>query len=445
MKKKLSRRRFIYGTVAGGAVLSGVFPLRWAYSSPNEKINVACVGCGGRGAQNANNVKNVQGVNISAFCDVDDDSAAELYSSNPDIPKFKDYRKMFEKMSNDIDAVVVTTPDHAHFPIGMAAIQLGKHVYIEKPLTHSIKQAREIMKAAREKKVATQMGNQGHSAHATYLVKEWIQAGLIGQVKEVLSWTNRPSRWPQGMQKLPAGQPVPAHLDWKLWQAGVTDYKYNRAYLPFKWRGWYAFGCGAMGDMGCHVLDAPFYALDLGAARTVRVHADVAGESSVAFPKGSTVTMEISARGKFAPVTLTWFDGKGKDRRRPEHLDQSRSPGHSASVIVGESSSIMTGSHAKSTRIIPEVKMREAAPDLPPQTLPRPEKGDHYQSWIEACRGGSPASSNFDYAAPLTELCLLGVIAQRLPGKKLEWDKEKGFLNNEEANLLVNNTVPEAG
>ncbi|MFC1498187.1 Gfo/Idh/MocA family protein [Verrucomicrobiota bacterium] len=439
MTTKLSRRRFIYGTVAGGAVLSGTFPLRWAYASPNEKLNVACVGCGGKGK---GNVSGVSKENIVALCDVDSNKASGIFEKHPDVPKFKDYRKMLDKMDKEIDAVVISTPDHVHFPIGMAAIGLGKHVYIEKPLTYSIKQAREIKKAARDKKVATQMGNQGHSAEATYMIKEWIQAGLIGEIKEVQCWTNRPI-WPQGMTKFPDPQPVPDHLDWKLWQAGITDYKYNAAYLPFKWRGWYSFGCGALGDMGCHILDASFYALDLGDAKTLTVQAETSGESKVAFPESSTITMEFPARGNFPPVKLTWYDGEENKPPHPKHLEKERKLPNpvGGSAIVGEDSTIMAQSHCKSARIIPEVKMQELAPELPPKTLPRP-KGGHCGSWITACKGGKPAASNFDYAAPLTELCLIGAIAQRFPGQKLEWDKEKGFLNNKEANLLVDDPLP---
>ncbi|MFC1499235.1 Gfo/Idh/MocA family oxidoreductase [Verrucomicrobiota bacterium] len=410
---------------------------------PSEKLNVACVGVGGKGRGNTVTNKK-RHHNVVALCDVDDKRAEGTFKMFPDTPKFKDYRKMLDKMGNEIDAVVVSTPDHMHYHVAMAAVQMGKHVYVEKPVTHSIKQMRELAKAAKEKGVATQMGNQGHSAEATRLVREWIQAGVIGPVKEVRCWTNRPI-WPQGMQSLPSAQSVPATLDWDLWRGDTADYAYNSKYLPFKWRGWYAFGCGALGDMGCHVMDPAYFALDI--RDPVSIYCETTENSKVAFPNKTKVTFEFPARGEMPPMKLVWYDGDEDLPECPVDIEKDREIKNvGGSYIIGEKATILTASHCQSARVIPEIKMQELAPNLPPKTLPRVDRGSHHGDWLNACKGkgslNGKASSNFEYSGKLTELCLLGAISQRFPNQKLEWDKEKGFTNNKEANVFVDDPVP---
>ncbi len=434
-----SRREFLKRSAVYGGIL--IVPGRVlgkdGAKSPNAKLNVAAIGAGGKGRSD---IDGCSGENIVALCDVDHLRAADAFKKHPGAEKFQDYRKMLDKLGNRIDAVIVATPDHTHFQAAHAAVQLGKGVYVQKPLCHTLQQVRTLTLAARQQKVATQMGNQGHSSESTRLAREWIRAGVIGDVREVRAWTNRPI-WPQGMAAYPAGEPVPASLDWKLWQGGVTDLPYNKAYAPFAWRGWYAFGCGALGDMACHIMDAAFFALDLGAPTSVQ--AETWGESKVAYPKSSIVTYQFPARGKLPPVVFKWHDGE-KRCERPAELEPERKIGNDSggSLIIGDKATIMVDSHSGFCRIIPEARMKDMQSSLPPKTLPRVQ-GGHYGDWLNACKGGTPASSNFDYAGPFTEVVLLGALAQRLPGVKLLWNAEKlEFQGNPAATALVKDPVP---
>jgi predicted dehydrogenase len=312
-------------------------------------------------------------------------------------------------------------------------MQLGKHVCVEKPLVHTYAQAMKIMEAERRYRVATQMGNQGQCSDGPRVLREWVQAGVIGDVRRIDAWTNRPI-WPQGMTKLPPGEPVPDHLDWRLWLAGVADYEYNRAYCPFKWRGWYAFGTGAIGDFFCHNVTAAYYALDLDMPTSVV--AETSGKSEVAFPKWSIVKMEFPARGRMPPVTVTWYDGK-KRPSPPEGFEAKRKMGGTGAFTYGEKAAVWNNSHSTSVRIVPESKMKELRSSLPPRTIPR-IRGGHFRNWIEACKGGTKTGSPFSYAARLTGAALLVAVAQRLPGQRLEWDDaRKRFRNNPVADRLL--------
>ena len=288
--KKQNRRTFIKSSAAAGAgfiivprhVLGGP-----GYISPSDKLNIAMVGVGGRGRSHVKALKDTE--NIVAMCDVDDERAAESYEQFPDVPKYKDFRKMFDAMANQIDAVTVATPDHTHAVIALPAMQMGKHVYVEKPLTHNIAEARMLTEAAKKYKVVTQMGNQGSSGEGIRQVKEWIDAGLIGQVKTVHAWTNRPV-WPQGIPTPTEKVPVPNTLDWDLWQGPAKQRSYNPAYLPFNWRGWWEYGTGALGDIACHIIDVVHYALEL--------PYPVAAEASVAqvWTKNGEANLKIVVR-----------------------------------------------------------------------------------------------------------------------------------------------------
>jgi len=436
-KNKISRRSVITGAgVTAGFMILPSAMLADGKSGSNSKLNVACIGVGGMGGRDTGYM--LRHEKVVAFCDIDDDRAKHHFGKNPEIPRFKDYRKMFDKLGDSIDAVTVSIPDHMHYHVAMAAIERGKHVYVQKPVVQTIDQGRKLLEAAGKHKVKTQMGNQGHSSEATRNVYEWVRSGIIGKVREVKCWTNRPV-WPQGMKELPKGQPVPSHMDWKLWLGPTCDYEYNEAYAPFKWRGWYAFGCGALGDMACHIMDAACWALDLKQPEAIK--GETKNSSKVAFPWKSTVTYEFPARGEMPPVELTWYD-KGKPER-PKELKKERKMGNNmgGSLIIGDEAIIMTDSHCGSATIIPEDKMKELRPKLPPKTLPR-IKGGHYHNWIQACKGKIDQScSNFEYAVPFNEVVLLGAIAQRCPGQRLEWDGKK-FKDNEEADYLVHTAVP---
>jgi predicted dehydrogenase len=323
---------------------------------------------------------------------------------------------MLEK-EKGIDAVVVATPDHTHAIAAVAAMELGKHVYVEKPMAHTIVEARKLVKAARKYKVATQMGNQGHSLLGCRLLKTWIEDGAIGKITEVHCWTDRPT-WPQGLDRPSDTPPVPSTLDWDLWLGPAPERPYHPAYCPHNWRGWWDFGEGAIGDMGCHILDGAFWALELGAPK--RVSAETSGVNNESGPKWAVIKFEFPARGKMPPVTLTWYDG-GKMPTRPEELEEGRRMGDNdgGALFVGAKGKIMTGTYGNPVRIIPESKMK--AYKEPKVKYPR-SPGQH-EEWIRACKGGEPAGANFDYAGPLTEVVLLGTIAMRV-GKPLDWDPE---------------------
>ncbi|MHC4634242.1 MAG: Gfo/Idh/MocA family protein [Planctomycetota bacterium] len=347
---------------------------------------------------------------------------------------------MLEKQK-DIDAVIVATPDHTHAVIAMAAMQLGKHVYVQKPLTHSIYEARLLREAAKRYRVVTQMGNQGHSSEDIRLICEWIWDGAIGDVREVYTWTNRPGgRWAQGIER-PQGQPpVPSTLDWDLWLGPAPQRPYNPAYHPFKWRGFWDFGTGSLGDMACHIMDPAFWALKLGHPTSVEAASSVTVKNNTTLketaPVASIVRYKYPARGSMPPVKLTWYDG-GLMPETPEELEPGRKMGDRSGgvLFMGEKGIIMCGTYARSPRIVPEAKMK--AYKLPPRTLPR-VKGSHEQDWIDACKSGKEACSNFEVAGPMTEAVLVGNIAIRT-GKRLLWDGENmRFTNDAEANEYVN-------
>jgi len=421
---RMSRRRFLgrsATTVAGVSVARGVLgakPQAAAASkglAPSEKLNIACIGCGGKGRSD---IQGVSKHNIVALCDVDESRAKSAFKAYPKAPKYQDFRIMLEKHAKEIDAVTVSTPDHLHAPAAMMAIRMGKHVYVQKPLTHSIYEARMLAEAARKHKVATQMGNQGQSGEGIRVLAEMIWAGGIGPVREVHIWTNRPI-WPQGIDRPKGSDPIPSTLDWDLWlgpapkrpykgKRDVQPYKGKGWYCPFTWRGWWDFGTGALGDIGCHAINHPFLALKL--RHPTSVEAETSPVNDETAPSWSIVTYQFPARGELPPVKLVWYDG-GKKPPRPKELDPKRQLGNNGSIYIGDEGTIYGG------RIIPEEKMK--AFGRPPQRIPR--VSGHYTEWLEACKGATPASSNFDVAGPLTEAVLLGNLAIRT-GRKVEWD-----------------------
>jgi predicted dehydrogenase len=341
-----------------------------------------------------------------------------------DNPRFKcaeyvDFRKMFEKEKNNIDAVLIATPDHAHAVISMAAIKLGKHVYCEKPLTHNISEARIIAKAAEEAGVATQMGNQGRSSEGNRLACEWIWAGLIGQVREVHGWSGAGS-WSSGRGRPKETPKVPSNFDWDVWLGPIKKRAYAPEYAPYNWRGWWQFGTGAVGDMAIHNLEPALSALKLKRPLTVEGRSDFV-DGEVIGPN-NTVTWEYGARGDMAPVKVHWYDGSRK-APLPKDLEEGRrlSGGGNGLYLVGDKGTIMAGGWSGNPRIIPETKMQAVREKLPPKTIPR-SKG-HHRDWLNACKGGAAASSNFSYAAGHVEFILLGDVAIRAQ-KKIIWDGE---------------------
>ncbi|MGD7654058.1 MAG: Gfo/Idh/MocA family protein [Verrucomicrobiales bacterium] len=438
--KHLNRRNFLKST-AGAATFSLVPSYVVGANGktpPSEKLNVAGIGVGGQGGGDLRSFKDE---NIVALCDVDSTRAAYSFKAYPNAKRYEDFRVLFDK-HKDIDTVVVGTPDHTHAVITLAAIQCGLNVYCEKPLTHTVKEARAVTAAARESKVQTQMGNQGHSSEAIRNVREWVQSGAIGEVREVHAWTDRPDTGPKyanfAARSLPTEfPPVPDNLNWDLWLGPVPDQKYSPSYVPFYWRAWLNFGTGALGDMGCHILDPACWALDLDAPTSITAEVkhhspELAG---IAYPIASKVTFEFPQRGNLCPLKLVWYDGS-YEMPRPPMLEDGREMPDSGAIIYGSKETIMHGSHgAGGARIIPEIRMKDFK--RPEKTIQR-IKGGHIADFIRACKDGKPASSNFvDYGGRLTELVLLGVAAQRTPGIKLNWNSEKFEFDHAAANEFL--------
>ncbi|MBI3851748.1 MAG: Gfo/Idh/MocA family oxidoreductase [Verrucomicrobia bacterium] len=405
-RQKISRRQFMGGTTMAAAAFTivpgHVLGLGGA-TSPNEKLNIAGIGVGGQGGHDLGQMTSE---NIVALCDVDWARAAGTFRKFPDAKKYKDFRKMLEEQKN-IDAVVVATPDHVHAVASIAAIKLGKHVYCEKPLTHAVFEARKVAEAARAHKVATQMGNQGQASEETRRLCEFVWDGAIGPVREAHVWTDRPANglfneyWPQGVGRPQDEPPVPSTLDWDLWLGPAPARPYHPAYLPFKWRGWWDFGTGALGDIGCHALDPVFRALKLGAPMSVEAASTRVNKET--YPVGSMVTQHFPVRGELPPVKLVWYDG-GLRPPRPEGLPEGDLMGDNGRLLVGDKGFIL------GNRLYPESRRKEY-PE-PPKTIPR--SIGHYQEWIAACKGGKPGGSNFDWAGPLAEAVLLGNVALRV-------------------------------
>jgi predicted dehydrogenase len=433
----MNRRDFM-GLAALGAAGLALPTLSWGAEVPSrkgrilnpaEKLRIACVGCGGQGGTDS---RSVSGENIVALCDVDFDRAAGTFNRHPGAKRYRDYRQMLIEMDEEIDAVTVSTPDHTHFPAAMMAITMGKHVFVQKPLAHTVAEARALTEAAREHQVITQMGNQGHAGEGIRLLREWMQAGAIGDVREVYFWTNRPI-WPQGTVRPSNVEPVPPTLDWNRWVGVAPMRPYHGCYRPFNWRGWWDFGCGALGDMGCHIMDGGFWALDLKYPGSVEAEFDAPYAETG--PKWSVVTYQFPARGSMPPVKVVWMDG-GKRPPRPPDLDPGRELSASGMLLIGDKGSILdTSDYCQGPRIIPEKKMQEF--QRPEKTIPRVPGGNHYMEWVNGCKGGPLPGSNFDYAGPFSEMVLLGNLAVRT-GKRVEWDGKRMVCTNlPEANNLV--------
>jgi predicted dehydrogenase len=343
---------------------------------------------------------------------------------------------MFEELAGKLDGVVISTPDHMHYPITQTAMNLGIHVYCEKPLTHTVQEARWIAEAARSNNLVTQMGNQGHSNEGTRRVREWLQAGVIGQVREVHSWTNRPI-WPQGIDGpdhskfIPV---VPKELDWDLWLGVAEPRPYDPMYLPFRWRGFWDFGCGAIGDMACHIMNSAYWGLDLGLP--VRIEATSTPINEYTAPESAIVRFSFPQRGSFDPMTYYWYEG-GLLPPVPVGLDESIYQNESGGTLfIGEHAYILADSNSESVRILPDATFTEMKPHLPPKSLPR-VKGSHQQDWTNAIRSGTRAGSHFEYAAGLTETVLLGNVAMQAR-RPLDYDGEMmGFTNYPEADRFL--------
>jgi predicted dehydrogenase len=384
---------------------------------PNERLNLAVIGCGGQGAEN---LKQVSGENIVALCDVDEERASEAFKHFPKARQFRDYRKLLDVMHRQIDAVVVSTPDHMHSPISLAAMELGKHAYCEKPLTWGIDEARRMAKTAREKKLATQMGTQGMASNGARAGIEVIRSGVLGEVKELHVWTDRAKGWwPQGVDRPHETPTVPKSLDWNLWLGVAPVRPYHPAYCPFVWRGWKDFGTGAVGDMGIHNAAMPFAALDLGPPISAEILA-ISELKPDTFPSWSRLKLVFPARAPARPIALYWYDGGQKPSAE---LVGGRKLADNGAIVVATKGTLSSAEWTGGDWILlPEDRFRDFKPPLP--SVPRAPEQSHHQEWLRACRGGPPACCRFDgFASRLTETMLVANLALRT-GKTIHWNAE---------------------
>ncbi len=457
-KKTISRRSFLKTSTASIGLFSivpGYVLGKGGHTAPNSKLNIACVGIGGMGKGNMGAVctplskrneenwpdKNSQ--NITALCDVDWAYAKKIFEEYPDAKRYKDYRVMLEEMGDKIDAVIIATPDHTHACVAMECMRRGKHVYVQKPLTHSVHEARVLTEAARKYGVVTQMGNQGHSSDSVRRICEWIWDGAIGDVREVHAWTNRPV-WPQGLPRPKDTPPVPETLDWDLWLGPAPQRPYHPAYHPWDWRAWVDFGTGALGDMACHILDPVFWALKLKYPTSVQgsyaanvIEKWKREKVSESYPLGSKIHFEFPKREAMPEVKVSWYDG-GLLPERPEELEEGRRMGTDGSgvIFVGDKGKLMCGCYGQSPQLIPYTKMK--AYKKPESTIVR-IKTSHEMDWVNAIKEGRQPSSSFDYAGPFTEMVLMGNLCLFKPGEKILWDGDNMQATNlPELNKYVN-------
>ncbi|WP_341215164.1 Gfo/Idh/MocA family oxidoreductase [uncultured Wocania sp.] len=435
-----SRRSFIKSTSMASTGL--FFIPNFRSNAPNNRLNIAVIGVGGRGKANWGSVPNE---NIVAMCDVDDNRAAAGYLLYPKARKFKDFRVMFDKMSKEIDAVIITTPDHTHFAATMIAMELGIDVYVEKPLAHNIWQLRTMKKAAKYYNITSQMGNQGHTTNGIRLIKEWYDAGILGQVNEVHAWHGAfnfgPGKYFTKPESFPPKvDPVPEYLDWDLWLGPAKDREFNSAYAPKSWRGFYDFGNGQLGDWACHTLDAPFWALDLGSPHTVEAIAKNPMSEHGFVADESVTTFQFGARKGKEPVTLKWYEGGEKPEIRSEWGIEEFP--RSGMLMIGEKNTLMTGGRPnKPELLISPEEWAEFQANSPEKTIPRIGEEKPVDEWIDAIKNNYLPGSNFDYAAELTEMALVGVLAQRF-ATKIEYDTENMRVTNRpELNIFVKEPV----
>jgi len=433
MARRIHRREFLGTMGAAGAGL--LVPAASATGYPQgDKLRIAAVGAGGRAEGDIDGVK---GENIVALCDVDQQRLDKKGGQFSGAKKYPDFRKMLEECAKEIDAVVIGSPDHIHAPAAAMAMKLGKHVYVEKPMTHSIFEARTLRELAAKHKVATQMGNQGTASGGLRRGIEVIQAGAIGTIKEIHLWTNRPV-WPQApnIMERPAAKKPPAHLNWDLWLGPAPYRDYHDSLHPFNWRGWIDFGTGALGDMACHTTNLPFFAAQLTAPTSIEAEAgDVNKET---WPSWAKIKYEFPARGNLPPVTVYWYEGKKNRRERvlpPEEFLHGEKWSDSGALMVGTKGVLFSGGdYGDGWKLLPKENFE--GHKGPPETLPR--SPGHHAEWIRACKGGPKAMSNFDHAGPFVEFVLLGNVAIRL-GRKILWDTKLCKVTNApEAAQIIN-------
>lgn len=461
--KSASRRKFIRNSslAAAGFFIVPRHVLGKGHIAPSDTLNVAGIGVGGKGQSDLAEFFKSKKVNIVGLCDVDDRAAVASRKAFPKAPYYRDFREMLSKENKNIDAVSISTPDHTHANATLAAMQLGKHVYTQKPLTHDIYEARLLTEAAKRYKVVTQMGNQGGSGEGVRRSKELVDAGLIGEVHTVHCWTNRPV-WPQGIPTPSGKHDIPKELDWDLWLGPAQHIDYNPAYIPFNWRGWWAFGTGALGDMACHIMDPVYRILPIDYPESVECSVAniwkdmwVEGNYVDGCPPSSIIHLSYPRKDGKGKIKVSWHDG-GLLPARPDELLPEEAFGNwdGGALFIGDKGKLLMDCYGENPRLLPTVKMKES--NLPAPTLKRVPEG-HYVQWVNACiagHGKAETSSPFEFAGPFTESILIGNLAIRswmlknpnlkgwgdkyLGRKTLLWDaKNMRITNFEDANQFV--------
>lgn len=471
MKNKgFSRRSFLKQAAMASATVAAAPHLLIANRAlgstkkigPNERVNLACIGIGNRGGEIIKALHDTGLANIVAFCDVDMGAphTIEVLKQFPDVPRFQDFRTMFDKMGNAIEAVSIGVPDHSHFPITMHAMGLGKHVYVEKPLARTFNECELLMAAARKyPNVVTQMGNQGHSDANYFQFKTWVDAGIIKDVTAITAHMNSPRRWhgwDTHIASFPAAEPIPDTLDWDKWLAAAQHHDYNKDFINGQWRCWYDFGLGALGDWGAHIIDTAHEFLDLGLPDRIE-SLKATGHNDFFFPQSSTILFKFPERGQKPAVDITWYDGVDNLPPIPEGygvsgLDPNIPPPSTGAldpvtlnpgkIIYSDDLVFKGGSHGSTLTIIPEEKAQDMAANLP--ELPA-SSSNHFANFLLACKDEEKTRSPFEISGPLSQVFSLGVIAQKLDAK-LEFDRDRKVItNNKVANELLIGPPPRKG
>ncbi len=465
-KNSYSRRIFIKQAMLASAVAAvspGLLTARPKLASANERVNLACIGIGNRGAQIIGDLYNTGLCNIVALCDVDMGAphTVDILKKFPDVPRFQDFRQLFDKMGNQIEAVSIGVPDFSHFPIAMHAMGLGKHVYVEKPLSRTFQESELLMKAAKKyKKVVTQMGNQGHSEANYFQFKTWVEAGIIKDVTAITAHMNSPRRWhgwDPNIKSFPPAESIPDSLDWDLWHSAIAkQHDYNHDYVNGQWRCWYDFGMGALGDWGAHIIDTAHQFLDLGLPYEVEC-TKATGHNDFFYPMSSTIVFRFPERKRMPALDITWYDGLDNLPPIPEGygvsgLDPNIPPPSTGDlepvklnpgkIIYSKELTFKGGSHGSTLSIIPEEKAKEMASQLP--EVPA-SPSNHFANFLKACKGEEKTRSPFEISGPLSQVFCLGVLSQKLK-TKLEFDRKKKIItNNKIANELLVGPPPRKG
>ncbi len=464
MNHHFSRRSFLKKSIiAGGAVTLASSPLgNILMAKPNERVNLAAVGIGNRAAEILGELYKTGLCNIVALCDVDMGAkhTQGILKQFPDVPRFQDFRQMFDKMGNEIDAVSVGVPDFSHFPVTMMALDLGKHVYVEKPMARTFLEIELMMEKARKNpKLATQMGNQGHSEANYFQFKAWQEAGIIKDVTQIVGHMNMPRRWhgwDVNIKNFPPAETIPSTLDWDLWQMQTIGHNYNKDFINGQWRCWFDFGMGALGDWGAHILDTSHEFLNLGLPNEVGAEM-LEGHNSFFFPMSSTLKFSFPKRKGMPALDIMWYDGinnlppipegygvSGLDPNIPPPSTGNLEPAklNPGKIIYGKELTFKGGSHGSTLSIIPESKAKDLANKLP--EVPE-SPSNHFANFLKACKGEEKTRSSFEIAGPLSQVFCLGVIAQRLNGKFKFDSVKKEITNDNFANALLIGPPPRKG